>query len=82
MLYDWVPGGAAWLKGLIFGFCIVLISNWTLLPLIKGRLFGQPNQVLFGGFNPQRMLIVLAILGAFGLGLGILYRLIARSRTA
>jgi hypothetical protein len=78
LLYEWVPGGVAWLKGLIFGLCIVLVSNWTLLPLIKGQVFGQPNQVLFGGWNPQRMLIVLAILGAFGLGLGIVYRLIAR----
>jgi hypothetical protein len=79
LLYERVPGGMAWLKGLIFGLCIVLISNWTLLPVIKGRLFGQPNQVLFGGWNPQRMLIVLAILGAFGLGLGIVYRLMARA---
>jgi hypothetical protein len=82
LLYERVPGGMAWLKGLIFGLGIVLVSNWILLPLIKGRLFGQPNQVLFGGWNPQRMLIVLAILGAFGVGLGIAYRLIARDRTA
>lgn len=85
LLYERVPGGMAWLKGLIFGLCIVLVSNWILLPLIKGQFFGQPNQVLFGGWNPQRMLIVLAILGTFGLGLGIAYRLImliARGRTA
>jgi len=82
LLYDWVPGGMAWLKGLIFGLCIVVVSNWTLLPLIKGQIFGQANQVLFGGFNPQRMVIVLVILGAFGIGLGIVYALIGRSRTA
>jgi len=53
------------------------------LPLIKGQMFGVPNQVLFGGYNPTRMLIVLCIVGGFGLGLGIIYGLIGpRDRTA
>ena len=80
-LKDRIPGRMAWLKGLIFGLGIVLVSNWILLPLIKGQIFGQPNQVLFGGWNLQRMLIVLIILGAFGTGLGIVDSLIARNRT-
>jgi len=83
LLYDWIPGGMAWLKGLIFGLFIVVVSNWILLPLIKGQVFGQPNQVLFSAWNPTRMWIVAVIVGGFGLGLGIIYGLIGpRSRTA
>ena len=82
LVYNWIPGGMAWLKGLIFGLFIVVVSNWILLPLIKGQVFGQANQVLFSGYNPTRMLIVVAIVGGFGLGLGIIYGLIARDRTA
>jgi hypothetical protein len=82
LVYDWIPGGAAWLKGLIFGLFIVVASNWSLLPLIRGKLFGVPNQVLFGGWVPMRMAIVVCIVGGFGLGLGIVYGLIARKRIA
>ena len=82
LVYQWVPGGWAWLKGLIFGLFIVVVSNWILLPLIRGRYFGVGDPALFGGYNPQRMLITVAIVGSFGLGLGIIYGLIARNRTA
>ena len=71
----------SWLKGLIFGIFIVVASNWILLPLIKGRVFGQPNQILFSGLDPKRMLVVALIVGGFGLGLGIVYGLIARTST-
>src|SRR5436190_1910269 len=82
LIYAWIPGGMAWLKGLIFGLLIVVVSNWILLPLIKGQVFGQGNQVLFGGWNPTRMWIVAVIVGGFGLGLGIIYGLIGpRGRT-
>ena len=76
LIYDWIPGGMAWLKGLIYGLAIVVVSNWILLPLIKGRLFDQPNQVLFSGWDPQRMLAVALIVGGFGLALGIIYGLL------
>lgn len=82
LLCNWIPGGMSWLKGLIFGLFIVVVSNWLLLPLIKGRVFGQANQVLFGGWDPTRMLITIAIVGGFGLGLGIVYASIARDRAA
>ena len=84
LIYRWLPGGWSWLKGLIYGLLIVLVSNWTLLPLIKREVFGitKPPQVLFSGFDPTRMLIVLLIVGGFGLGLGIIYGLIARAREA
>jgi hypothetical protein len=81
LLYEWVPGGKSWLKGLVFGLCMVVVSNWALLPLIKGRIFGQANQDLFSGWDPQRMLITLAIIGGFGTGLGIIYGLITRVRS-
>jgi hypothetical protein len=76
LVYERVPGGMAWLKGLIFGLFIVVISNWILLPLIKGQVFGQPNQVLFGGWDGWRMLMSSLIVGGFGMGLGIVYSLI------
>ncbi|NJO33911.1 MAG: hypothetical protein HC869_12980 [Rhodospirillales bacterium] len=78
MIYEQLPGGTAWLKGLIYGLLIVVVSNWILLPLIKGQIFGQPNQVLFGGWNPQRMAATAIILGAFGLALGAIYGLMRR----
>jgi hypothetical protein len=73
LAYDGIPGRASWLKGLLFGLFIVVVSNWILLPLIKGRLAGQANQVLFGGWDPRRMLAVVCIVGGFGLALGIVY---------
>jgi hypothetical protein len=79
LVYNWVPGGMAWLKGLIFGLFIVVVSNWILLPLIKGGVFGIPNQVLFANWNPVRMLITITIVGGFGLGLGIIYGLMRPS---
>ena len=50
-------------------------SNWLLLPLIKGAL-GVPNQLLFAGGDPKRLLAGVLILGAFGIALGIFYRLL------
>ena len=71
-----------WLKGLIYGLCILVVSNWFLLPLIKGKIFGQANQVVFAGGNPKRMLIGILILGAFGTALGFIYGLLTARRTA
>jgi hypothetical protein len=82
LAYEKIPGSGAWLKGLLFGLFIVVASNWTLLPLIKGQVFGQANQVLFAGWNPTRMWITAVIVGGFGLGLGIVYGLIGRMRAA
>lgn len=84
LIHQWLPGGMMWLKGLIYGLLIVVVSNWILLPLIKGQIFGvtRPPQVLFAGFDPMRMLIVAIIVGGFGLGLGIIYGLIARPSNA
>src|SRR5262245_118351 len=32
LVYALVPGGMSWLKGLIYGVFIVIVSNWILLP--------------------------------------------------
>jgi hypothetical protein len=76
-----LPATMMWLKGLIFGLMIVLVSNWTMLPLIRQYLFNYPPQPLFSGFIPTSMLAVVLIVGGFGLGLGIIYPLIAREKT-
>ena len=79
VIWPKVPGGAMWLRGLIFGLAVALISNWILVPLIKGVLLKLPNQPFFGGFEPTRMIATLLILGGFGATLGLVYGLI-RSR--
>ena len=56
-----IPGDGPLLQGLIFGFLIALISNFTLLPLIK-------EQPLFVGFDGRKIAIVLTILSGFGIG--------------
>jgi hypothetical protein len=76
LAYDWVPGGSAWLKGLIYGLFIAVAGSWIVVPLIKGRVFGQPDQLLFGGLNPGRMLSTILVVGGFGLALGVIYGLL------
>jgi hypothetical protein len=83
LIYGWLPGGASWLKGLIFGFLVVIFSNWVFLPMIRQYIFGFPSQPLFAGFNGSNPMVLLPgflILTGFGLGLGIIYGLIARDR--
>lgn len=70
-----LPGRDYWQKGLVYGLMVVVVSNWLLLPLIKGAL-GAPNQVLLAGGDPKRLLAGALILGAFGIALGIFYRLL------
>jgi uncharacterized membrane protein YagU involved in acid resistance len=82
LIHERLPGSALWLKGLIFGLIITVISNWTLLPLIR-RALGVTNAAqiaLFSGFDPNRMLIVVLILTAFGTALGIFYSLLSGRR--
>jgi hypothetical protein len=79
-IWPMLPGGAMWLRGLIFGLLVALFSNWMLVPFVKGTLLKQPNQAFFGGFDPTRMMVTLTILGAFGLALGLIFGLM-RNRT-
>lgn len=85
LVYDRLPGGMAWLKGLIFGILVVIFSNWIFLPLIRQYAFNYPPQPLFAGFNGSNPMVLLPgflILAGFGLGLGIIYGLLARPRDA
>ena len=79
--HDRLPGGSSWLKGLVFGVLVVVLSNWIVLPLIRHHIFNIPRQVLFAGFtgaNPMVLLPGFLILSGFGLGLGLIYGLLAR----
>ncbi len=72
-----LPGGTLWLRGLIFGWLIAVLSNWILVPLVKGVILKMPNNFFFGGFDPLRMLATALILSGFGLTLGLVYGLMA-----
>ena len=85
LLYESLPGGWSWLKGLIFGILVVVLSNWIFLPLIRQYVFNYPPQPLFAGFNGPNPMVLLPgflILAGFGLGLGLIYGLLARPRHA
>lgn len=75
-----IPGGSMWLRGLLYGLMIAVVSNWILLPFIRGTLLSMPRQVFFAGFDPTRMAATLLILGGFGLATGLIYGLL-RGRT-
>jgi hypothetical protein len=75
-----LPGGAMWLRGLVFGLLVAILSNWMLVPFVKGTLFKVPNQVFFGGFDPARMLPTLAIMLGFGATLGLVFGLLRGRR--
>ena len=84
LLYSPLPSGWSWLKGLLFGILVLIFSNWIFLPLIRQYAFNYPPQALFSGFNGSNPMVLvpgLIILGGFGLGLGIIYGLIARNRS-
>ena len=81
LIYDNLPGAVSWLKGLIFGILVVIFSNWIFLPLIRQYIFKYSPQALFAGFNGSNPMVLLPgflILAGFGLGLGIVYGLLAR----
>jgi len=81
LLYDKLPGTVSWLKGLLFGIGVLIVSNWIFLPLIRQYVFKYPPQALFAGFNGSNPMVLLPgflILAGFGLGLGIVYGLLAR----
>jgi hypothetical protein len=62
----YIPGGAVWQQGLVFGLAIALFSNFTILPMIKG-------QPLFFGMDVKKMAIVLAILSGFGIATAVVF---------
>ncbi len=78
LVWDKLPGGAMWLRGLIYGLCVVVVSNWIFLPLIKGKIFGIANQPLFAGGDPKRLLAGAIILGLFGAATAVFYAMMSR----
>ncbi len=79
LIHGKIPGGIMLIKGLIFGLLMVVLSNWMLVPFIKGQLFGFPNQNYFANFIPDRMLVAAIIQSGFGMATGVLYGLFRRS---
>jgi uncharacterized membrane protein YagU involved in acid resistance len=69
-------------RGLLYGILITLVSNFTLLPLIR-RALGVTNAAqttLFAGGDPVRIASVVTLLGAFGIATAIIYGLMTRAR--
>jgi phosphotransferase system glucose/maltose/N-acetylglucosamine-specific IIC component len=66
LLYNKLPGSAAWIKGLLFGWLIYFFSNNLILPLIKG------NPLFFGG-DLNQLAAVFLILSGFGMATAIIY---------
>ena len=72
VLYDRIPGGQGWLKGVVFG-CVfpMLLGSWLIVALLKG----QPILAgLLTDGNVMRLRNGFLLNGlAFGVGLGLLY---------
>jgi hypothetical protein len=66
LVYDIVPGRAAAIKGLVFGWMIYLFSNNLILPILKGT-------PLFYGGDLNQLLAVFVILSGFGATTAIIY---------
>jgi hypothetical protein len=76
LLWTRLPGGQAWLKGLLFGLIFVqALGNWILVPLFKGTAY-------FHGLNWSWMLITACFQAAFGLTMGIAFSFLRRIRLA
>jgi hypothetical protein len=61
-----LPDGPLWLRGMMFGWLMVVFSNCLLVPFLKG-------QPLFFGFDPKKLMSVTLILSGFGAALALLY---------
>jgi hypothetical protein len=66
VVHSWLPG-----RMMLFGLIVMLLSNWLVLPMIRGT-------AMFAGLVPLRMLSSVLILGAFGAGIGLFYGLFRR----
>jgi hypothetical protein len=78
-LYHSLPSGQGWLKGLTFGLVFpMLLGSWLVVAAIKGAPFFS-GAFAKGGFNILALRNGFLLNGiAFGLGLGIIYPLLAR----
>ena len=77
-LVDYIPGNQGWLKGLIFGMIFpMLLGSWVVVAMIKGQPMFS-GAFAKGGFDIWALRNGFLLNGiAFGLGLGLLYPLIA-----
>ncbi len=66
LIRDFLPFEFVWEKGWAFGILIAFVSNFTLLPLIKGK-------PLFMGANYSLIGCVLLILSGFGIVTALLF---------
>lgn len=66
LLRDALPPDEAWEKGWLFGLLVALISNFTLLPIIKG----SPP---FMGGDVKKIAGVLIVLSGFGIATAVIY---------
>ncbi len=71
LLFDRLPGSAAFLKGLVFGWGVFLISNCLVLPLIKGN-------PLFYDFDANKLISVFMLLSGFGAATAVIYSWLRR----
>jgi hypothetical protein len=71
LIADRLPLRALWLKGLLFGLLGPLLANWFVVAPLKG-------QPVAGGFVLARMWPGVLILGAFGIGIALIYSLLQR----
>lgn len=68
LIYPFIPGNSATIKGLIFGIVApAILGVLIVLPLLTGRF------PLFFGFDPKLVGSVLLILAGFGAAMGWLY---------
>lgn len=71
LVKDNLPFALVWEKGWVFGILIAVISNFTLLPLIK-------RKPVFMGFNFKLIGCVLLILSGFGIATAVLFEVLQK----
>ena len=66
IIHDTIDFAQVWEKGLLFGLFIAVISNFTVLPLIR-------KKPLFMDFKIKVIICVLVILSGFGISTAVLF---------
>jgi hypothetical protein len=74
LIYRVFPGPMI-VKGLLFGLVLVILSNWLVLPYLRGQPF-------FANFDVMRLLVGGLLQMAFGAGIAIIYSLMRREEMA
>lgn len=74
LIYRMFPGPMI-VKGVLFGLALVILSNWIVLPYLRG-------QPLFAGYDVMRLMVGGLLQMAFGAGIAIVYSLLRREEMA